>query len=252
LASGSKGNSLYVETGDCRLLIDAGLSARQTINRLRDIGVDGAELDAIIISHEHIDHIRGADLLSQKLKIPLVMSYPTAAACRPGFATGNIIEFESGYPFAFKDLLVDPFPTTHDACDPVGFVIESRDGRVGVATDFGVVTRLVAEKLQRCRAVVIESNHDEGMLRDGPYPWHLKQRIRSRHGHLSNDQAGALLEALLHPGLEGVFLAHLSEANNDPMVARQVAEALLQGQNACSPSLFVGTQHQRSEVLALS
>jgi phosphoribosyl 1,2-cyclic phosphodiesterase len=249
LASGSKGNSIFLEAGESKLLIDAGLSARQLIARLHDVGVDEAELDAIVISHEHSDHTRGANVLAKRLKIPLIMSCPTAAACRSFIESGNIVEFESGYPFAFRDILIDPFPITHDACDPVGFIVECRDGRLGVATDFGIVTGLVKDKLQNCRAVVVEANHDEEMLLNGPYPWHLKQRIKSRHGHLSNDQTAELLDAILHPRLEGVFLAHLSETNNDPKKAEMTAHALLQRQNLCSPRLVVGCQHRASEMV---
>ena len=249
LASGSKGNSIFLEAGESKLLIDAGLSARQLIARLHDVGVDETELHAIVISHEHSDHTRGANVLAKKLKIPLIMSHPTAAACRSFLQNVDVMEFESGYAFAFRDIQIDPFPVTHDACDPVGFVVECRDGRAGVATDFGIVTRLVKDKLQNCRGVVIEANHDEQMLLNGPYPWHLKQRIKSRHGHLSNDQTTELLDAILHPQLEGVFLAHLSEVNNDPMKAEKAAHVLLQGQSVCSPKLVLGCQHRASELM---
>ncbi|HEY6838525.1 MAG TPA: MBL fold metallo-hydrolase, partial [Geobacteraceae bacterium] len=220
--------------------------------RLQSIGVEGAELDAILISHEHTDHTRGAGTLARKLKIPLVISYPTAGACRAIFGAAEVVEFESGHSFAFKDILIDPFPITHDACDPVGFLIESDNGRIGIATDLGIATGLVKEKLWGCRALVLEANHDEEMLLNGPYPWHLKQRIKSRHGHLSNTQSRELLDALIHPELEGVFLAHLSEVNNDPAVARDMAASLLDGQNICTPHLFVGSQERVSEVLGLA
>lgn len=251
LASGSKGNAIFVEAGATKILVDVGLSAREILRRLAVIGVAGTELDAILISHEHGDHIRGAGALSRKLRIPLLISYPT---CRESLSTigkTELVEFESGYPFTLKDLQIDPFPTTHDACDPVGFLLECRDGRVGIATDLGVATGLVKDKLKGCRALVLESNHDEEMLINGPYPWHLKQRIKSRHGHLSNAESAALLNEVIHPELEGVFLAHLSEVNNDPEVARGVAGSLLAGQNVCSPRLFVGDQYRVSEVLAI-
>jgi phosphoribosyl 1,2-cyclic phosphodiesterase len=248
LASGSKGNSIFVEAGTCKLLVDAGVSARQIVARLHAIGVDESCLDAIIISHEHTDHSRSVGTLAKKLKIPIMTSCQTARECWTTFGQTEVREFESGSPFVFKDLRIDPFPITHDACDPVGFLIESCAGSIGIATDLGIVTRLVKERLQGCRAVVLEANHDEEMLLNGPYPWSLKQRVRSRHGHLSNAQSAELLEALLHPGLEGVFLAHLSETNNDPLLARQMATNLLQVQNICSPRLFVGDQHRVSEV----
>jgi phosphoribosyl 1,2-cyclic phosphodiesterase len=251
LASGSKGNAIFIEAGGSKILIDAGLSAREVINRLAAIGVAGGELDAILVSHEHTDHTRGAGTLARRVKIPLLISYPTLSHTGRLLEKAEVIEFESGYPFAFRDILIDPFPTTHDASDPVGFIIECREGRVGMATDLGIVTRLVRDKLSGCRAVILESNHDEEMLLNGPYPWHLKQRIKSRHGHLSNHDSAALLEEIVHGGLEGVFLAHLSEVNNDPAVALEVARGLLAGQTICAPRLIVGLQHCVSEVLTV-
>lgn len=251
LASGSKGNSLFVETGESTVLIDAGLSAREIERRLAFLGKRPQDLDALFVSHEHTDHIRGVRVLSCRHRIPVFVSYPTCREAGTALQGVPVTEFESGYSFAFRDLLVDPFPITHDACDPVGFTIESREGKVGIATDLGTATRLVADKLKSCRILVLESNHDEEMLLNGPYPWHLKQRIKSRHGHLSNTDAAALLAELLHSGLEGLFLAHLSEVNNDPRLAEAVAEDLLNGQNVCSPSLVIGDQYRASEVIEL-
>ncbi|ACM21239.1 metal-dependent hydrolase, beta-lactamase superfamily [Geotalea daltonii FRC-32] len=252
LASGSKGNSLFIENGETKLLLDAGLSAVEILRRLHAIGVEGSEINAIMISHEHQDHIRGAGALARKLKIPVILSYPTHKEASRYLAKTQVIEFESGYSFCFRDLAIDPFPITHDACDPVGFVIESSDGAMGVATDLGIATRLVVDKLQKCRIVIVESNHDEDMLMNGPYPWHLKQRIRSRHGHLSNNDSAALLEEILHPCLEGVFLAHLSEVNNDPSLAHSAATIMLASTNICSPKLIVGTQDQVSEIFCIN
>jgi phosphoribosyl 1,2-cyclic phosphodiesterase len=251
LASGSKGNTAFVQCGETRLLIDAGLSSVEILRRLALIGVNGSDLHAILVSHDHTDHIKGAGTLARKLKIPVLASYPTRKAAESTFRKAAAVEFESGYSFAFRDLMIEPFPTTHDACDPVGFTIESREGRFGFATDFGIVTRLLMEKLKGCRALIIESNHDEEMLQNGPYPWHLKQRIRSRHGHISNNESSQLLSELLHEGLEGVFLAHLSEVNNDPRLAKDAATRLLAGQNVCGPRLFVGDQYRPSELLTI-
>lgn len=244
LASGSKGNSLFLETDACRLLIDAGLSGRETITRLASIGVDADTLDGIMVTHEHGDHIRGVGSLARRLKIPVLCSSLLLQAARHAIGKADFIEFEAGSPFAFKGVSVDPFPVTHDACDPVGFRIESGEGCIGFATDLGIATRLTQEKLKGCRALVLEFNHDEQMLQDGPYPWHLKQRIRSRHGHLSNSEGANLLEELLHPELQGVFLSHLSEVNNDPALAFAAADGLLKRQNLCGPDLFVGCQHK--------
>ena len=251
LASGSKGNSLFVEAGETRLLVDAGLSAREIVRRLASIGVDASDLDAVFVSHEHTDHVRGVGVLARKFRLPVYVSYPTHREVREGIHDAAAVEFESGYSFGFRDLLIDPFPITHDACDPVGFTIESREGKVGMATDLGTATRLVADKLKGSRVLVLESNHDEEMLMGGPYPWYLKQRIKSRHGHLSNSDSAALLAEVLHPGLEGLFLAHLSEVNNNPAVAQEVTENLLAAQTTCSPRLVVGDQYRPSETLTL-
>ncbi|RQW84666.1 MAG: MBL fold metallo-hydrolase [Geobacter sp.] len=251
LASGSKGNSLFIETGETKILVDAGLSAREIAFRLETIGVNASELSGILISHEHTDHIRGAGTLARKFKIPVLISYSASHQSHEHFRSVSLVEFETGCSFEFKDILIDPFPITHDSADPVGFVIDSHEARIGFATDLGIVTRLVQEKLKKSRVLVLESNHDENMLLNGPYPWHLKQRIKSRHGHLSNVESAALLMEVMHPGLEGVFLAHLSEANNNPEIALGVHRKQLSGTTVCSPRIFVGNQQSVSEVLSL-
>lgn len=251
LASGSKGNAVYLESGETRMLIDAGLSAVEIIRRLESISVDPQTLNAILVSHDHNDHIRGAGTLARKLKIPVITSYRTREAAGHVLKKCDLIEFESGYRFTHRDLMIDPFPVTHDAADPIGFVIESSDGKTGFATDFGVVTRLIADKLSNSRMLVLEANHDVDMLMNGPYPWHLKQRIKSRHGHISNSESMELLEDLLHDGLEAVFLAHLSETNNSPELPRDAANTLLAGQNICNPKLVIGEQHRAGCLVAI-
>lgn len=251
LASGSKGNSIYVEAGGSRLLIDAGLSAAELLRRLGSVGAESEKLDAILITHEHSDHVRGTGTLARKLKIPLLVNAQTCRAGSAFIGKAEIIEFESGSPFIFKDLQIDPFPTTHDASDPVGFMIECGEGKFGMATDLGIATRLVKDKLKGCRAVVLESNHDEEMLVNGPYPWHLKQRIKSRHGHLSNSESAELLDEIMHSDLNAVFLAHLSEVNNDPDLALGVARKLLHSREICSPRLLLGDQYRASELLTV-
>jgi phosphoribosyl 1,2-cyclic phosphodiesterase len=251
LASGSKGNAAYLESGETRILIDAGLSAVEIIRRLGIIGVDPSTLDAILISHDHTDHTRGAGTLARRLKIPVIISHQTRKACHHLFNKCNLTEFTSGSVITFRDISIEPFQTTHDAVDPHGFIVESSEGRYGHATDFGIVTRLVTEKLKNCRMLVIEANHDEEMLMNGPYPWHLKQRIKSRHGHISNNESMELLADILHDRLEAVFLAHLSETNNDPHLPHAAATRLLGSQNCCSPGLVIGDQHLPSALLQI-
>jgi phosphoribosyl 1,2-cyclic phosphodiesterase len=247
LASGSKGNSLYIETGSTKILVDAGLSAREITRRLALLGVCGSEINGIIVTHEHGDHVRGAGALARKFNLPVLISYPAGRQTTELFRSVHLVEFESGCSFEFRDILIDPFPVTHDTADPVGLVIASREGRIGVATDLGIVTRLVQDKLKGCGVLVLESNHDEEMLANGPYPWHLKQRVKSRHGHLSNSDSAALFVEVMNPGLEGLFLAHLSEVNNHPDVALKAFSEPLSVQTICRPRVIVGSQQCISE-----
>jgi phosphoribosyl 1,2-cyclic phosphodiesterase len=247
LASGSKGNSLYIETGSAKILVDAGLSAREITARLALLGVSGSEIDGIIVTHEHGDHVRGAGALARKFSLPVLISYPAGRQTTELFRSVHLVEFESGCSFEFRDILIDPFPVTHDTADPVGLVLESHEGRIGVATDLGIGTRLVQEKLKGCGVLVLESNHDEEMLANGPYPWHLKQRVKSRHGHLSNRDSAALFTEVMNPGLEALFLAHLSEVNNHPDVALKAFSVPLSEQTVCNPQVIVGSQQCISE-----
>jgi phosphoribosyl 1,2-cyclic phosphodiesterase len=246
IASGSKGNCLYLEIGDTRLLIDVGLSLRETMLRMDSLGLDPADIHAVLVTHEHIDHIRSAGSFARKFKVPLFVSHLVRKKAEKYLHKTRSIEFESGCSFIFRDAIIDPFPITHDACDPVGFVIESHEGRSGTVTDLGIVTRLVIEKLRGCRALNLESNHDLNMLMNGPYPWELKQRIKSRHGHLSNDDSLQLLHELAHDGLEVLVMAHLSEVNNHPDHVVQSTDSFLRDQNVCAPHIVIGDQYRAS------
>ncbi len=252
LASGSKGNAIYVESRDSRLLIDAGLSAREITQRLAVIGVDPDDLDAVLVTHEHHDHCRGLGPLARRHRLPVFL-HPEARRALPGLGRiDHHREFDAGDSWIFRDLEIASFPLTHDAAAPVGFTVQSKAGKVGIATDLGIATRLVADRLRDCRVLVLESNHDEELLRDGPYPWHLKQRIRSNHGHLSNVATAELLDGLLWDGLEAVFLAHLSETNNRPERAEAGAREVLARQHLCAPVLVVGSQAMPSVCLSFS
>ncbi len=242
LASGSKGNSIFVETKESRILIDAGLSGKEIQKRLASISVEPADIDALFVTHEHSDHVRGVIPFSNRFKTPVFLHYKTSGVFPDKDRLKIHREFDSGEPIELKDMVITPFPLTHDAAAPVGFTLETAQGKIGMATDLGIATRLVADQLKNCRILVLESNHDEEMLRDGPYPWYLKQRIRSRHGHLSNTASAELLETLLWDKLEAVFLAHLSEQNNSPGLAESAARAVLERSNLCSPQITVGCQ----------
>jgi len=242
LGSGSRGNAILVESGQTRILIDAGFSAREICRRLELVGVAPESIDALLITHEHSDHIRGLGPLSRRFRMPVYIHSNVVGVLADTGVPQQVCEFDEGCGFEIGELSVQPVPLTHDAQSPVGFVVDSAAGKLGVATDLGIATRLVADRLRGCQSLVLESNHDEELLRDGPYPWKLKQRVRSKHGHLSNRDSGELLRQLLWPGLEAVLLAHLSETNNHPDLARSIAADIITGQNACGPELLVGRQ----------
>lgn len=246
LASGSKGNAVLVETGDSRLLIDAGLSARELNRRLEMVGADGSSLDAVLVTHEHGDHCRGLGPMARRHHLPVFVHYQTRSALRNPGRLNDCKEFDDGHTLTFRDVQIETVPLTHDAVAPVGYLIDTPAGKIGVLTDLGIATRLVVERYRHCRVLVLEFNHDQQMLWDGPYPWHLKQRIRSNHGHLSNEAAADLLSDLVWDGLEGVFLAHLSETNNSPQLAELSARQVLTAQNICNPQVITGTQAQPS------
>ena len=250
LGSGSKGNCTYIESPEARILIDAGLSARQIEQRLRQIGRSPAALDGVLISHEHSDHIQGVGALARRYKLPI---YTNSATWRRGRHVVGVVddlrEFWTGTPFVLKDLVVDPFSLPHDADDPVAFRISWRRRTMAVVTDLGYASQLVRERVRGCHLLVLEANHDDAMLKAGPYPWPLKQRIGGKSGHLSNLQSGELLRDVLHDELEHVVLAHLSEINNRPDLARLTAQEILGSRGT---QLCVASQHAVSMWLPLT
>lgn len=214
LASGSRGNSIYISDGQTRILVDAGLSAVEIQRRMRLIGLNPEQLDGLIVSHEHSDHIQGIGVLSRRYRLPVYLTRQTGEAARRLGRLHELHHFECGVPFQINSLGIRPFTISHDASDPSGFTV-ARDGkRIGIATDLGKPTAMVIDHLSRCEMVVLEANHDLKMLEEGPYPWHLKQRIRSRNGHLSNHDSKKLLGQIQNARLKYVILAHLSETNN--------------------------------------
>jgi len=228
LASGSKGNAVYIENGPHRILIDAGLSLRALTERMALIGRDMADLSAVFLTHEHTDHMRGAGLLAKKWKLPFYATRGTFEQLRrhlPNSAERRVIESEDAV--RVGDVCVESYPTPHDGAESVAFVVRHNGRRLGHATDLGCVDDMVRGKLKGCDALLVESNHDVEMLRTGPYSWPLKQRVGSDHGHLSNVACGELLSHVRHEALKTVVLMHLSETNNRPEIAhRHAAEAL--------------------------
>ncbi len=226
LSSGSKANSTFVEVGSQRILIDCGLSATQVCKRLVSLGIDPTSIQGILITHEHSDHITGAASLARRLKIPIYANEATAAFIDAPYA---LEKFVTGEDFCIGDAAIRSFGIVHDASDPVGFLIEAQGIKFAQATDLGKVTTVVREALSGVHALVLESNHDLGMLYTSHYPWELKQRIASSHGHLSNDVAGRLLRDLAHPELGTVVLGHLSENCNSPAIALKTVKTYLDG-----------------------
>ena len=230
LASGSRGNALWIESCGEAVLIDAGVSCRQVNLRAAGAGLDIGRLRALVLSHEHGDHLSGARVLTRKHGLHVYATEGTARAWLDagGEATSGLTHLRPGVTERIGVFRITPFSTSHDVADPVMFRVENGSGQsLGLATDLGIVTRLVEDRLSGCQALVLESNHDPEMLIEGPYPWPLKQRIGSRVGHLSNGQAAELLSRLCHPGLERVVLAHLSETNNRPELALAAARPVL-------------------------
>ena len=252
LGSGSAGNSTYVELAGLRLLVDAGLSARQLKLRLEAIGVAPVQLDAILLSHEHSDHAQGAERFSKRHGVPLICATETLDALdRSPQDFADWLPLPPSGPFAFGDVEIDSFPVPHDAARPLGFVLRGEGLRIGFALDLGHVTTLVVQSLKGCDALVVESNYDRAMLFDGPYPWQLKQRVSSRFGHLSNDEAASLLRQVVSDNCRGVVLAHLSEKNNTPALARQTASRSLAAAGASRVEMRVARAKQPTAPLEL-
>jgi phosphoribosyl 1,2-cyclic phosphodiesterase len=235
LASGSRGNCAVVHTARTKVLVDAGVSCRETIKRLRTLGEDPSSLTAIVITHEHSDHVYGLATLAKRLRIPIFMTGPTYQAWARSMRDENGMPaalerrepFQAGRCFQIGDIAVMPFTIPHDAADPVGFTFKAEGVKVGFATDLGYVPASVRDHLSRCDVLIMESNHDLEMLRGGPYPWSVKQRVMSRVGHLSNDALADFFRNDYDGGAAYVVLAHLSEQNNHPELARGAAEAAL-------------------------
>lgn len=306
LASGSKGNSTVIASSTTRILVDAGLSCRELMKRMKAAGQDPASLDAILITHEHQDHVQGLAVTARRLGIPVYLTEPTHRAWvrwltprkrityaewleqRRAQAAAAVMEpdqeekeaaeealsegkdgagetaerdpawipaveyFQSGNGFRIGDIAVTPFTIPHDAVDPVGFVFEAEGVRVGMATDLGYLPSNLNMHLRGCDVLMLESNHDLDMLRDGPYPWAVKQRVMSRVGHLSNDAAAEFLAKSYDGHATYVVLAHLSESNNLPELARMAAESALQDRmSLLANKVLLATQNSPMEALEL-
>lgn len=251
LASGSKGNAIFIGTEQTKVLIDAGISARQIEKKLAEINVDLSDIDAIVITHEHTDHIAGLATLGCKMGFPVFANSDTARAIYEILGDAPKFKiFSTGEKFEFGDLEFDPFSIQHDAADPVGFIVRTASAKVGVCADLGFASSLVTSKLQNCDYLYLEANHQVSMVHSCTRPPIYKQRVLGRLGHLSNDQCAELLKEVLHPKLKQVYLAHLSSECNTPEVAQMVISAMLQEQNA-EVQVSIAYQDEVSQLISI-
>lgn len=248
LASGSKGNCIYVSGGGTAVLVDAGLSSREMVTRMRGAGIDPASLQAVLFTHDHVDHYRGIDVFSRRFAVRLFANEGTASGiesvCSRLACEWEI--FETAAAFQIGGLRVDAFSVSHDASDPVGFVFDDGTSRLYVATDLGLVTPVVRAKLARCQTVILESNHDYDMLMQSERPWPLKTRIAGRSGHLSNADAAELMRTSAPGELRTLLLAHLSEACNTPALALNTMRQALREAGREDVQVSVMSQSQAS------
>jgi phosphoribosyl 1,2-cyclic phosphodiesterase len=250
LASGSGGNSLWVEAGATRILVDAGLPLRETARRCRDNGLDVRDLTDVFLTHEHADHCHAAGILGRKLGVRVHATRGTLGALRDPPPPELSCEVRAGVPVQLGGLAVTPVALPHDAFEPVAYVFDDGAARAAIVTDLGCVSARLVRALQGLDALVLEMNHDLRMLLEGPYPWSLKRRIRGDRGHLSNAQGADLLSQVLHAGLRHLVLAHLSEHNNTIAHALAAAEGVLA--RAGAPTrLSVGSQAEALEPLCI-
>jgi len=259
LGSGSAGNCTLIETDTTRLLVDAGLSGRQIAHRLALIDRQIEQITSVVLTHEHSDHTRGLGVLCKSRPLPVYANRLTAEAVATDPEWGDRVRiswrlFSTGTPFEVGDLLVESFSVPHDAYDPVGFVIRhpNSSAAIGVLTDLGHATKLVTERVRAMDALVVEANHDLKLLQeDAVRPWALKQRIMSRHGHLSNDAAATLTGEVACDKLRHVFLAHLSRDCNRPELAEQAVSEKLRKIGANHTAVTVSSQDKPTATLTL-
>ncbi|MGZ8828840.1 MAG: MBL fold metallo-hydrolase [Thermoanaerobaculia bacterium] len=251
LGSGSAGNSYYFESDGTSILVDAGLGPRETRKRLELVGHSIERVQALVITHEHYDHIRGAERLARKYGMPIYLTRGTLNASSIDRAETNVVIFENNTTFQIGELNLHARRTLHDAADPSCFVVESRDGtRVGLASDLGHADDGVVDHLGDCDGLFFEANHDLDMLRMGTYPWSLKRRIMSRFGHLSNDDAMFAVQRMMGADLKTLCLIHLSEKNNHEAIVRDLATRLLQ-RNGVQLELGIAKQFEPTGVFEI-
>ena len=257
IASGSSGNCIYVGSDNSHLLIDTGISKKRIEEGLNKLEIKGDELDGILITHEHSDHIKGLGVFSRKYEIPIYATPGTIAGIKESSSLGKMPEgllhpIKADHPFQLGELDVHPFAISHDANEPSGYRIEQDGKSVAVATDLGKYDDYIVDKLQGLDVLLLEANHDVHMLQAGTYPYQLKRRILGDRGHLSNDLSGQLLGKVLHDGFKKVILGHLSKENNYPQLAWETVRLeVTMGENPYKGSDFPMVVAKRDEVSEL-
>ena len=250
LASSSAGNCVFVGAGRTRILIDAGLSRKATLERLEAIGEDPASIGAIFVTHEHSDHVLGLPGLARGLRIPVFLTNLAAPTINWKGVPPSVETFQAGACIEFGDLTIQSFTIPHDSVDPVAFTVTAGGIKAGIATDLGYMPESVKWHLGGCHFLLLESNHDLDMLKAGPYPWAVKQRVLSRKGHLSNDSAAEYIQGELPSEVQTLILGHLSEHNNHPSIAEITAAQALE-RRGLAPRLIVAIPRREGPVFQL-
>jgi phosphoribosyl 1,2-cyclic phosphodiesterase len=241
--SGSNGNCYYVGNATEAVLIDVGISCREIEKRMKKTGLDIHKVKAIFISHEHTDHVRGAEAISKKYNLPVYGSAATLERCVFFYNRASHVHFPTGSTVQVGELKITSFAKKHDAVDPCSFIVEGNGVKMGVITDIGVVCETVIHYFNQCHAAFLEANYDEKMLEEGSYPYHLKKRIRGGHGHVSNTEALALFKTHRSTSMGHLFLAHLSKENNNPKLVSDLFQL-----HAGNVKVVVASRHEPSEV----
>ena len=246
LASGSNGNCYYIGNEKEAVLIDIGIYYKRLIERLNETGLDKNKIKAIFISHEHTDHVQGARVTSKKLGIPVFYTKKIYHKCYDKNKADNFGFFEPGTPYTINNITVHSFKKNHDAADPCSFRIEINNKNIAVMTDIGKTDAVLHSEFSKCNAVFLESNYDEDMLMNGLYPYHLKQRVSSEKGHLSNFQALNLLEQFASPQLETILLSHISAANNTHEIIKETYKHLKKKYN-----IILTSRHNAGDIISI-
>jgi len=249
LGSGSAGNAIILSTGKSSILIDAGLSIKEIQKRINQLPFSVKKIDAIIISHEHNDHCQSWQGYAKLFDAHVYMTEATQhliAASQKNFKVRNFIKSRA---FLIEDLKIYPFPVPHDAVEPIALIIQHNNIKIGIAIDLGYLPKMVKNYLMECQVIILESNHDLYMLKNGPYPWHIKQRIMSRLGHLSNDDVGSFINECINENCLYLFLAHLSRKNNTPELALSTSLANLN--NNKKTKILLTSQNEISDTIEI-